>query len=231
MRFRRKIVITFSILLGIAFIIEYFLGMKPMSFYKNMENFLLKATHPLSYYGTHTFVFIIIPIFLFYLTALSTFEPQVVLRIGSKKRNCLAKLNLNMILVVIFIIVNFFIGFIYPMVFRVDILHNQFWRMYLWQCVLWGVYLIIIGNIVLFLRVFIRNKLVGLGIVYFGTLINFIFRNYFYCVIVDFDILNSHFALGHSVHPFKLLMYLLGMFIFTFAINLFVCSEEEYYEI
>ena len=203
--------------------------MNPKSFDGNEITFINKVSSFFSFYEYQFYIFVLLPMYLVFISTNNKPFTQRIIRSRSRKRIAFESIRNTMTSSLIYASTIFLVGIIYPYIYNV--ISFNFIIIYAFQCLLMSLLFSTIGNFVLILDVFTNNISFKIGIPMIIIILYHILRGKVYNIFVEinFAIINYAYKVAIDIES---LIIIIGVVILLFLgsmfIKLYLCTEEEY---
>lgn len=207
----------------------YNISMNPKSFEGNEVAFMNKVASFLSFYEYQFYIFILLPMYLVFISTNNKPFIQRIIRSRSRKLIALESIKNTMISSAIYTTTIFLVGIIYPYIYNVISLN--FVIVYALQCLLMGLLFSVVGNFVLILETFTNNISFKIGIPMMVIMLYHLLQGKIYNIFIEINFAIINYAYKVSLRLEDLII-IIGVVILlllgSMFIKLYICSEEEY---
>lgn len=228
MRFRRKTIILALLSIVLLINVLYKVFMDPSIFYNNEAEFINSIDSMFSYYEYQFYTLILLPMYLVYFISTHTFVIQFIIREKNKKKLAFKAVQNNLMFSFLFVLIIYLVGVINPIIYGV--MNYDFLWTYTLQCLFMWIAFASMGNIVLVIQTYTKNLFFQICVPMMLIMIYHSFRKILFNILSEINISVLCYANDAHVNFVLIITFLLLLLFISAGINIFVSSEEEYWD-
>lgn len=228
MKFRRKTMLFSLLSIVLLANVLYKMFVDPSNFYNNEAKFITSIDSMFSYYEYQFYTLILLPMYLIYFISTHTSVIQFIIREKNKKKIAFKAVQNNLMFSFLFVLIIYLTGVINPIIYGV--MNYKFLWTYTLQCIFMWIAFAFMGNIVLIIQTYTKNLFFQIGVPMMLVMVYHALRKMLFNILSEINISVLCYANHAHVDFVFLTSFLLLLLFISTGINVFISSEEEYWD-